>query len=931
MSQSSRRRKTVTIFCLVIANSIFTGLLIYMDSYSVSIWNYETSVGPASIILTSTNELPNASTIRTVEGVSKAANFKRAWANIFAQPPEYNNTHVQASDSIKKSTATLPAPEPSLNLSVRVATFEQDMLDQYPTIFNLTDGRWPEAPNEVAFSAWLIDYYLVDIGAAVNYRNTNEWIYHSLVVVGIYSRPEIDNRNQWYYYIGDMVALPEMLGQLEVFYYSYIDVNRAPVTPFSASPSLEQIAQTEERIRNLDPTYSINHVTNFGLDNVLAKGIQRYLDWMVVSRIDYIVKAQMSLFIAVILSALTIRFNISGQEEKKKLLFTRGASHRQVLFAAYREIISLSFISFLIAICLGIFVSRLGMSAIDFFGFQLNEIFTQPLLITIDSFVYMAIFTLLLPTFFTFLMQPSSIKKRIEESENRKIGMLITGVRRIRWDAVIVILSLAMIIGTWETGTNMNSIPLLSIVIYSLPLFLAIGVASLLSKGMKYSSEGFTRGFKKVSKIVATIGGRRIGKNAKSVGPTIFLIALTLSLTWNSATVASTLPYTALNHARFAIGGDISVRLDPRERVHWTELMTNISNSPEVAAVSFVGIYGLSLSSEIQDTTEFVALDPEEYKQVAYDEFGQKLEASSLGTTLDILSESPSGVIVTSDIAESYELAEGDSLRAFKGNGSSIVTIVFSIIEIVGALPDTMVTATGYHPPETGGPTIHVGEGKVWMNRDYADVILGENEENSMFLCTRLKDGSNGGSVSTTILDSYGDVILGFSSAKEYSDEFVSTTQYESDRSLDTLRALLVLSVIPGALVLYISSNLDERKDEEILLRVLGSDMHTIRSSRQIEILSLIGHTGLLLILCAPILLQNTLFILINTSTVALISYPQPLLPVIPWTTIVVLLLVLVIFSSLLMIGSAKVDHTENLVEDKNGIWEETSSMREEM
>ncbi len=931
MSQSNRRRKSITIFCLVLANSIFTGLLIYIDSYSVSIWDYETSVGPASIVLTSTQEIPDASTIKTIEGVSKAANFKRAWANIFAQPPEYNNTNLQASDSIKKSALTLPAPEPSLNLSVRVATFEQDMLDQFPTIFNLTDGRWPEAPNEVAFSAWLMDYYLIDVGAVVKYRNTEEWIYHYLVVVGAYSRPEIDNRNQWYYYIGDMVALPEMLGQLDVFYYSYIDVNRVPVTPFTASSSLSQVAQVEERIRNLDPSYSTNHMTSFGLDNVLAKGIQRYIDWLAIARVDYIVKAQMSLFIAVILTTLTIRFNISGQEEKKKLLFARGASHRQVEFAIYREIISLSLISFIVAVGTGVLVSRIGLSAIDFFGFQLYEIFTQPTLITIDSFVYMAIFILLLPTFITFLMQTSIIEKRIEESENRKIGMLITGIRRIRWDAVIVILSLTMIIGTWETGTDMNSLPLLSITVYSLPLFLAIGVASLLSKGMRYSSEGFARGFRKVSKIVATIGGRRIGKNAKSVGPTIFLIALALSLTWNSATVASTLPYTALNHARFAIGGDISVRLDPRERGHWTELMTNVSHSTEVAAVSFVGIHGLSLSSEIQDTTQFVAIDPEEYRQVAYDEFGQKLEVSSLGTTLNQLAESPSGVIITSDIAESYELVEGDSLRAFKGNGSSIVTIVFSIIGIVDALPDTMVTDTGYHPPQTQGPIIHVGEDKVWMNRDYADEIIGENEEDSMFLCTRLKDGSDGGSVLTTILDSYGDVILGYSSANQYSDEYIRTKQYKSDRSLDTLKSILVLSVIPCALVLYISSNLDERKDEEILLRVLGSDMHTINSGRQIEILSLIGHTGLLLILCAPILLQNTLFILINTSSIALTSYPQPLLPVIPWITIVMLLLLLVIFSSLLMIGSARIDHTGNLVEDKNGIWEETSSMREEM
>jgi hypothetical protein len=573
-------------------------------------------------------------------------------------------------------------------------------------------------------------------------------------------------------------------------------------------------------------------------------------------------------------------------------------------------------------------MSRLGLIANGFYVFQLTDIFTKPILITIDSFIYMGVFSLLFPSFIFLLLQGDSIERKEEETEQRRIGKILKGVRKLRWDVVVVILSLALLIATWEAGAEINSIPLMAYTVYSLPLFLTIGIASLLSKVMRYTSERFSRGVGRISsKLVSSVGGRRLGRNAKSVGPTIFLIALALSVTWNSATVASTIPSTALSHARFAIGGDISVRLDPRQRDLWPDLMTAISEKPEVAATTYVGVHALSLSSEMQATNEFVAVDPEEFTDVGFDEFGQKLEVSLLGDLLDTLAETPSGAIVTIDIAESYELVEGDSLRAFRGNGSDIETIVFNIIGIVDALPDTLVASRGYHPPQAGGSITQVGKGKIWIERNYAIEMLGVNNEISMFICSRLHDGSDGDNVLDTIFDTGGDIILGFSSASDYVEELVSTVQYHADRALDTLMTALALLVIPGALILYMYSNREERRKEEVLLRVLGTEMRSIHSSRQMEMLSLFVQTSLLLILCAPILMQNTLFILIFTNPVALISYPQPLLPNIPWITIASLIILVIVLSSVLMLSSVKVEHTQNLVVDKKGIWDETTKM----
>ena len=406
------------------------------------------------------------------------------------------------------------------------------------------------------------------------------------------------------------------------------------------------------------------------------------------------------------------------------------------------------------------------------------------------------------------------------------------------------------------------------------------------------------------------------------------LVALVLSLVWNNAIVAETIPHTALSHARFAIGGDISVRLDPIQREHWSELMTVISENPDVAATSFVGAHSLSLSSELQDTTEFVVVDPDEYMRVGYDAFGEKLDESLLNEILEKLGQNPSGAIVTTDISDTYELIEGDSIRAFRGNGSDIETLVFNLIGIVNSLPDTMVTSRGYHPPLTGDSTTQVGRQKIWVNKDYALELLGEEEETSMFICVRLRDGVDGKSVLDTIFESGGDIILGYSTALDYAEEFVISTQYLSNRSLDTLMTVLLLATLSGSLVLYAFSNRDDRKNEEVLLRVIGTDKRSIQWTRQVEMLSLLAHTLLLLILCAPVILQNTFTILIYTNSVSLISYPQPLLPIIPWMTFAGLLLLVIGLSSVLMVSIAKVDHRQNLVDDKNEVWDETRILR---
>ncbi len=176
------RRIVVSLICFVLAGTVFTTFNIYLDSYSIIDWNYETKIGPSAMILQSSMEPPSSDRIMEIEGITKAASIRKAWGTVVIFPPHQNDTLYTSDSSFKP----LAGYDVSINTTIRVIEMNQNLIEQFPSIYNLTEGRWPLASDEVACAEWLMINFDVELGATATYRYTQEYIYHTQTVGGVW-------------------------------------------------------------------------------------------------------------------------------------------------------------------------------------------------------------------------------------------------------------------------------------------------------------------------------------------------------------------------------------------------------------------------------------------------------------------------------------------------------------------------------------------------------------------------------------------------------------------------------------------------------------------------------------------------------------------------------------------------------------------------
>ena len=186
-----------------------------------------------------------------------------------------------------------------------------------------------------------------------------------------------------------------------------------------------------------------------------------------------------------------------------------------------------------------------------------------------------------------------------------------------------------------------------------------------------------------------------------------------MSLSWNYAINSATLPTTRLNQARFAIGGDVAFHLDPEALEDWDSFMGNVSLLESSSVGSLVTEFPLSLSSGTEGSYDFVSINPDEYMKVGYDSQGTYLNSSVISDYLVQLQVTEHGAIITQDIAESYGLSSGSTLRAFWQNQSETETIEFTILGVVDAIPDSLTFSQGYNPYPGLSWTYNVGSSRI--------------------------------------------------------------------------------------------------------------------------------------------------------------------------------------------------------------------------
>jgi hypothetical protein len=527
--------------------------------------------------------------------------------------------------------------------------------------------------------------------------------------------------------------------------------------------------------------------------------------------------------------------------------------------------------------------------------------------------------------------------KRSVDDNTGKIAKVVRGFNFIRWDLLVVLIAGLLLVALITGGSTVTSNPILGLILPILPFPLFLGVASLSIKMLRRGSNTISKYMAKVvGQLSASIGIRRIGKGASSGGAAAMVLVLAICLSWNSAIIDASLPVTNEYQARLSVGADLTFTLDESEFLQWDDFITNVTGHDQVVSGTVVSEIDLYLTSNYEGRNTFLAVNPREYANIGYHYMGNRLNNSEMADMLESLESVPDGAIVSSDIANDYNLEIGDVLRATQLDGDAI-PISFRILGIVTSIPEMPERDDWYYyppypimiaPSPFYGYGRIVGQERVLVNRDFLSTHINIVNETYSFLCVQTAEGANGTLIADDLLEQGGMQVLYnelWDSVSKRTDEYLGQTAYHMDRSVDTMLTVLTTGTILGAFAVYALEGVRARRREIALLRSNGADSGMIVKAQGAEMLVLMLFSLVILLVFGPLYLTTT----ISTSSTGMASwytyYPISIFPVIPWIIIVAVLAFFVV-SVVIFIGIvAALSSRINLAATLNASWAEAA------
>lgn len=901
----SLRRKGVTVLCFLLASTMAIGITVYVDSYSVHEWQKNIDVGDIAITVEGPNIQSYVDEIQDISGVTKAASLLRGYGSVH----KWDNEIMY------------------LDEWGQILSPDNDFLTAFPDYIQITLGRVPSNTNEIAVINSFHIYNDIDLGDAIELEIAGT--FYNVTVVGFYSHEgQPDSPYSWRH---DSIALvvPNHIDPYEERIDVLIDVNRAPLTPFNPTGSLQYLNRIDEAIRRLDPNYSQDYGWGqFHVQNRLASGISQYIYWVQMLRITQMLRASSILFLLVLVTFLAIRYNVNERRYEENMLISRGAAKGDLEKVTTREVFILSIVSCFVGIPLGLLLSRVAIMSTGFFSFNASLLISEPMLISLESLIISGLVTVALPMLTLGGYRAVYSTKRNVDEEKGKLAKLSRGLGLIRWDVLIVGIS-GLLLMALSSGPTSNSI--LSFILPFIPLPLFLGISSLSMKLLRWGANGLSRGMRRiVGEIPASIGIRRVGKGASSAGAASMILVLAICLSWNSAIIDSSLPVTAQNQSRLSVGSDLTFALSEFAYENWSTFTTNVTNHELVESGTVVSEAYLFLSAGYEGGTDFFAVNPREYKNIGYDYLGNPLNESDLSVMLDSLDTAPDGAIITTDIANSYDFAVGDILRASTLQEES-VPIAFRIIGIVDALPTVperdmyWIDSPIYYDMYYYQPRV-IGTHRILVNRDYIGAQLTLLNNSYSYYCVRTTPNANATVIVEDILASGGGSVIHqnlWRSVSQNVHDFVSRTTYTMERSIDTMLTVLTVGSIVGGFVIYALEGVRARKREIALLRSVGASQRLIILTQGAEMLVLMLFSMMLLLIYSPLFLSTSINMAGVSTTNFYNIYPVAIFPVIPWNTIFLVLGFFVASVTLFIFVIAALSSKINLASTLNAAWAE--------
>ena len=916
----SMRRKGVTLLCFLLASAMAMGITVYVDSYSVHQWdNNLREAGEIAIFAEGEGIIDYANSIRNIDGVEKAAALQRSYGNLLFW---VNDTWGEYYDQIN---GDIIAPD-------------QEFMDTFPGYITLVDGEFPDTnSSQIAIIDFLVEFYDFKIGDVLNFSTDWDGPFEEVEVIGIYHQGGDESFAEYYWAFESIaIVVPDVMDYID--YKFYIDIDRTRITPFDAAGSLAFVTGIDQAIRALDPYYDPTQPwsSRFWVSNRVADAISNYMYWVSGARMSQLFRSSGIIILIVLVTFLAIRHNVNERRFENTMLFSRGASSGDLDKIANREVIILSIVSCILGIVVGIGVSRVAISATGYFSFDFTLMFSEPLLVSLDSLIISAVVGIALPLCTLGGYRIVYSTKRSVDDNTGKIAKVVRGLNFIRWDLIVVLVSGLLLLTLLTGGAAIANDPILSLILPIMPLPLFLGVASLSIKMLRRGANIISRYMVRVvGPISASIGIRRIGKGASSGGAAAMVLVLAICLSWNSAIIDASLPVTNEYQSRLSVGSDLSFALDESEFLLWDDFFTNVTNHDQVVSGTIVSEIDLYLTSGYEGRNTFLAVNPMDYVEIGYHYMGNRLNESEMADMLESLASVPDGAIVSSDIANDYNLEVGGLLRATQMDEGAI-PISFRILGIVTSIAEMpqrddvfyydMMPPSPY--PYYPGFYHIVGQQRVLVNRDFLSNHIDIVNETNSFLCVQTAEGANGTLIGNELLEQGGLQVLYdgiWDSVTTRTDEYLGQVAYHMDRSVDTMLTVLTVGTIMGAFAVYALEGVRARRREIALLRSNGADVGMIIKAQGAEMLVLMLFSLVLLFGYAPLYLTTS----VNSASSGIASwftiYPVSIFPMIPWITIMSVLAFFVA-SVVIFIGIvAVVGSRINLAATLNATWAEAA------
>ncbi|NWF95724.1 MAG: ABC transporter permease [Candidatus Thorarchaeota archaeon] len=924
----SVRRRAVTVLCLMLATIVTTGVSVYIDSRSIHMWDESVgSVGPVAMTVTS-YEYGNLWTIlddiKAIEGVTRAALLER-----------HEDVLLVAIDGGPKNGSTQYTMA-----STRASVLETNTT--FPGMVQLFEGRLPSSSEEIAINEWTAEWIGAGVGSVVSFQVylSEGKIEKNVTIVGLYQEEFSVETNIYSYatgYVGGAIVNMTMtaIPRQDVI---LLDVDRSRLSPEDSDGSAMYLQQIQERICHLDfyyhppqETYSRYHV-----NNQILMAVYTYTSSLLLARITQIFRGAGVALLIVLVVFLALRYNYNERKYEMEILSARGASKSDLDHSMIREMIVLSSLAVVIGIGVGVLLSRVGTTAIGYFVFDPARLWTEPFLMTRESLILSVVTGAALPfvPYVGYQWYYSTVKKL--ESKTGKLVKLTRILSMIKWDALLVMLSVLALSLVYTADPEIRYNPLVSFTFFMLrsftPFALFLGVGSLFIKGLKGGTDYVARALSPLfGRLASSVGIRRLGRTASSAAPTALVLVLAISMAWSSAVVATSLPATKLAQARFAFGGDISYRLSSVNSHLWMEFAENVSSHLQVQSVSFVSVATGLMSQSDYHTTYIVGLEPG-YVDVGYDWDGRMLNESQLKQNLVVLQNTPHGAIVSADIAETYQLEVGSTLRVSSYYGSNTV-YVFIVTGVVTALTDFQLDDTGTDP-NWWWSSVGVGRRTLWVNRAYLSGLANLTSECMNFLAVRTKPGTNSTSIAEDIVTSSGSeaLVTGISptvrrlpyhtrAAQDEVDYYTNRAAFQMDRAADTVFAVGSVAVMLAAFMLYAAEDVRGRKREIALTRALGAHSREVGRVQAAEMTVIVLSALMLLGLLGPLFILNAVL----GSHTSYYVFPTPALIVVPFDVILSILALFVATALIFVLGVSVLSSRIHLATSLNDAWTEAA------